>query len=206
MLEDDRFTDTISRNTSVQSAIERFDHRRPVVVQNRARSTKATSPEGTTNVLTYDDYHGMFHVQPVPLPRNSSSSSSSPPLESTSTLSTTSNKPLNLTREESLKFHPTTTELIHPAGDDVIYHPMKPPAQSSRLSHIGAGITGMYQQQTLTTSMSEDDSYEDEMDVITARKDSAPPLPNAPLTLTDSVQLSTSFLMKQVRNFFIRAS
>ncbi|KAJ1362516.1 hypothetical protein KIN20_022099 [Parelaphostrongylus tenuis] len=203
-MEDDRFTDTILRNTSVQSAIERFDQRKPAVVQNRGKSSKTASPEGTTSVLTYDSYHELPPMQPVPSPRKAPSSSS-PPHETTSVVVTSANKFRNLTREESLRFNSSATELIHPCRDDVIYHPMKPTPHSSPLSHIGEGITGMYQQQPLNTSLSEDDGYRDEVDVLTATKDSAPGLPIASITTKDFVDLSSALLMKQVGFFLIRA-
>ncbi|KAK6757866.1 hypothetical protein RB195_015595 [Necator americanus] len=160
MLEDHRFTDTISRNTSVQSAIERFDQRKPMMVQNRPKSSKTPSPEGTANIQQYNHQSGSTLLSPpVPLPRKVSSPSASPPRADL----TPSGGPSEPDRKQRSRSIPLSTDVLLHSRDDVLYHQMKFTNLPFRPSNYGAGITGVYQQ-TVNTTSSEDDGYGDEID------------------------------------------
>ncbi|KAL6743872.1 hypothetical protein Aduo_016862 [Ancylostoma duodenale] len=186
MLGDDRFTDTISRNTSVQSAIERFDQRKPMMVQNRPKSSKTPSPEGTTNIQHHNQAAGAMLSPPVPLPRRLSSPTRSPPRGELKPSSASPSEPYMVDRKpRSNTTLPNSEVLLHPR-DDLLYHQMKFPNQPFRPSNYGAGITGVYQQ-TVNTTVSEDDGYGDELDVSPVGKE----LASAPRPPRD-------ILMKQV--------
>lgn len=186
MLGDDRFTDTISRNTSVQSAIERFDQRKPMMVQSRPKSSKTPSPEGTANIQQYNQSAGAVLSPPVPLPRRMSSPSASPPRGELEPSSTSPSEPYMVDRKQRSNTSQLNADvLLHPR-DDVLYHQMKFPNQPFRPSNYGAGITGVYQQ-TVNTTVSEDDGYGDELDVPSAGKE-----------LTAAPRLPKDITMKQV--------
>ncbi|EYC29751.1 hypothetical protein Y032_0006g3162 [Ancylostoma ceylanicum] len=172
MLGDDRFTDTISRNTSVQSAIERFDQRKPMMVQSRPKSSKTPSPEGTTNIQHQNLPASAMLAPPVPLPRRLSSPTRSPPQGELKPSSASPSEPYMVDRKpRSNTAQPNTEVLLHPR-DDLMYHQMKFPNQPFRPSNYGAGITGVYQQ-TVNTAVSEDDGYGDELDVSPVGKELA---------------------------------
>ncbi|XGW07003.1 hypothetical protein V3C99_016927 [Haemonchus contortus] len=167
MPNDDRFTDTISRNTSVQSAIERFDQRKPMIMQSRPPRSTKTSPEATTTtVIKYDSDPRRLPLHPVPLPRKTSS-----PPGTDATYAVPEKLP---NRAERAKSIPPNSDAIRPARDDHLFHPMRALSQPAfRPNHFGAAITGVYQQ-TLNASIhgSEDDGYGDELDMSPPRKGS----------------------------------
>ncbi|VDL73402.1 unnamed protein product [Nippostrongylus brasiliensis] len=169
---DNRFTDTISRNTSVQSAIERFDQRKPMVMQNQPRPSK---------------YETQL-VPPVPLPRKTSSAS--PPRDSVEI------------RPERAKSHPTPStgaNLVRPARDDIIYHPQRVANNQSqfRPNNFGAAITGVYQQSMNSTPVDDDDGYDEELEILPRRKESDPAKSGVTEPIFPAPQLQSTSLLGQ---------
>ncbi|KAK6054284.1 hypothetical protein COOONC_08212 [Cooperia oncophora] len=209
MPNDDRFTDTISRNTSVQSAIERFDQRKPMIMQSRpSRSgSSKSSPESTTSTpMKYSLDPKIYPAPPVPLPRKTSS----PPM--TSEMAASEKQPI---RNDRARSNPPNPDVVRPARDDVIFHPMRALSQPGfRPNHFGAGITGVYKQ-TLNASIdgSEDDGYGDELDMSPPRKEPdvleedakqispTPQLPPIP-TYTGQVGISNVLLPQSITRLF----
>ncbi|WKY13953.1 hypothetical protein Q1695_004635 [Nippostrongylus brasiliensis] len=175
---DNRFTDTISRNTSVQSAIERFDQRKPMVMQNQPRPSK---------------YETQL-VPPVPLPRKTSSAS--PPRDSVEI------------RPERAKSHPTPStatgaNLVRPARDDIIYHPQRVASNQSqfRPNNFGAAITGVYQQSMNSTPVDDDDGYDEDLEILPRRKESDPAKSGVTEPIFPAPQLQSTSLLGQPANY-----
>ncbi|CAD6193910.1 unnamed protein product [Caenorhabditis auriculariae] len=156
MLRDDRFTDTISRNTSVQSAISRFDQQRPIQLSMRPRlerhnTSMADFPSSQVG-YSIREYNGSADppqavVVPIPRPR---ALPSSPDLRRSKSV-------------DERSFGPTVMITVKPNEDDVTFMKanyendseleLRSFDQGFRPTNFGRGIQGMY-----NTTMSEIDA------------------------------------------------
>ncbi|VDM70283.1 unnamed protein product, partial [Strongylus vulgaris] len=166
MLEDHRFTDTISRNTSVQSAIERFDQRRVSMIESSPKSNETSLSEGTTN----RQHHNHTDLAPpVPRARKVLSLPESPPQREFRLSTTSPSEPFMFQKQRSKSTPMNPNVLLH-SRDASLYPQMKFSDQRFRPTNYGAGITGVYQE-VVYSAASEDDRAEDKSQIPAMQKE-----------------------------------